>query len=111
MTDQISIDDFSKVDIRVGEIRSAEIIEDADRLLKLSVDLGEDEPRTIVSGIREHFSDEHELEGVKCAFVTNLPVRLIKGVESHGMILAAQYDQHFSLFRVSANTPPGAHAS
>jgi methionyl-tRNA synthetase len=88
----ISIDDFKKVDIAVGKILSAEKVPDTDKLLKLSVDLGEEAPRTIVSGISTYFPDCTVLVGKKCMFVANLEPRMIKGIESQGMILAVSAD-------------------
>jgi methionyl-tRNA synthetase len=85
---QINIDDFKKVELVVGQILSASKIPETDKLLKLSVDLGESVPRTIVSGISLHFPDCSVLVGKKCMFVANLEPRIIRGIESQGMILA-----------------------
>lgn len=107
----ISIEDFAKLDIRVGEILNAERVPETDRLLKLSVAMGEEAPRTIVSGIYEYFPDPQELVGVKCAFLANLEPRLIKGITSQGMILAVHTEAgDFSLFRVSEKIPAGVSA-
>ena len=84
----ISIDDFKKVDITVGKILSAEKIPETDKLLKLSVDFGELQPRQIISGISLYFPDCSILIGKKCVFVVNLEPRIIRGLESQGMILA-----------------------
>ena len=86
--EMINYDDFSKLDIRVGTIQSVEVVEDADKLLKLMVDLGEDEPRQIVSGIREHVADIESLVGKQTTFVCNLEPRIIRGLESNGMLFA-----------------------
>jgi methionyl-tRNA synthetase len=85
---EITYDDFTKLDLRVGTILSAEKVEKADKLLKLSVDLGF-ETRTIVSGIAEHFKPE-ELLGLQVSVVANLAPRKIRGIESKGMILLAE---------------------
>ncbi len=85
---KISYDDFKKVEIKVGRILAADRIPDTDKLLKLMVDLAEGEPRQIVSGIAEYFSDPAVLVGVKCLFVTNLEPRTIRGYESNGMLFA-----------------------
>jgi len=103
----ISYDDFAKLDITIGEILSVEVVENADKLLKLSVDVGEEAPRQIVSGIREYFEDPSELVGVRCPFLTNLEPRVIRGIESQGMILAASSSEQFSLLTLSAPLPPG----
>lgn len=104
----ISIDDFKKVEITVGEILSVELIEGSDKLLKLSVNFGEDRPRTVVSGIRRYFEDPQTLVGVKCGFVTNLEPRPIMGLTSEAMILAASSDTEFSLLRVDEHMSPGS---
>jgi methionyl-tRNA synthetase len=104
----ITIDDFHKLEIRIGEIKSAEKVPETDKLLKLSVDFGEETPRQIVSGISGFFPDPFELIGKKCAFAYNLEPRTIKGLESQGMILAVSGDDFFSLLEVLPNTPPGA---
>ncbi len=106
----INIDDFHKLEIRIGEIKSAEKVPETDKLLKLSVDFGE-EVRQIVSGISLYFPEPEELVGKKCAFAYNLEPRVIKGLESQGMILAVsgEGDQaFFSLLETLPNTPSGA---
>ena len=107
----ISLEDFKKVDIAVGEILSAEKVPETDKLLKLSVDLNEPAPRQIVSGISEYFPDCSVLVGKKCMFVTNLETRVIKGIESQGMILAVSTeDGKFSLLEPDGEIPAGARA-
>ena len=93
----ISYDDFSKLEITIGEILTVEVVENADKLLKFSVDVGEEAPRQIISGIREYFEDPQSLVGTKCPFLTNLEPRVIRGYESQGMILAVSDDQTFAL--------------
>jgi len=103
-----TIDDYAKIEIRIGKIINAEIIEGADKLLRLDVDLGEDNARQIVSGIRAFFPNLADLIGVKCAFLANLEPRTICGFESNGMILAASTEEgKFSLLRVSDDIPVG----
>jgi len=84
--DPISIDDFKKVEIRVGEIISAEEIEGSDKLLKLKVNFGSEE-RQVLSGIKVHVTPE-QIVGKRFPFVTNLPPRTMMGLESQAMILA-----------------------
>lgn len=84
----ISIDDFKKLEIKIGEIISVEKVPETDKLLKLFVDFGEEKPRQVVSGIAEFFSDPQVLIGKRCAFAANLEPKIIKGLESQGMILA-----------------------
>ncbi len=86
--DNIAFDDFTKMDMRIGTIKTAEKVKKADRLLQLSVDLGS-EVRTIVSGIAEHYTTE-EVIGRQVTVLTNLEPRKIKGIESQGMILMAE---------------------
>ena len=68
----ITYDDFVKLNIRIGTILSVECIEGADKLLKLMVDVGEESPRQILSGIRMFFTDPQELVGKQCPFLINL---------------------------------------
>jgi len=107
----ISLEDFKKVDIIVGKILSVEKIPDTDKLLKLSVDLAEETPRQVVSGIALYFPDINVLVGKKCMFVANLETRVIRGIESHGMILAVSTeDGRFSLLEPNDEIPAGARA-
>lgn len=84
----ISIDDFKKVEITVGEIVSAERIDGSDKLLKLKVNFGSEE-RQVLSGIAAYFADPSELVGKRVAFATNLAPRMMMGLESQAMILAS----------------------
>lgn len=104
----ISYDDFAKLDIRIGTILSVEVVEDADKLLKLTVDIGEENPRQVVSGIREYFDDPQELVGKQCPFLANLEPRVIRGLESQGMILAASNEGEFGLLIPHKTLPPGS---
>lgn len=107
----ISFEDFKKVDIAVGKILSAEKVPDTDKLLRLSVDLGEENPRQIVSGISMYFPDCSILVGKKCMFVANLEPRVIRGLESQGMILAVSTDDgNFSLLTPNEDIPAGTRA-
>ena len=84
----INFDDFSKLDLRVGHIISAEKMPKADKLLVLQVDLGI-EKRTVVSGIAMHF-EPSEIIGKQVTLVANLAPRKLRGVESQGMILMTE---------------------
>ena len=84
---QISIEDFAKVELKVGEIITAEKVENADKLLKFSVKVGE-ETRTIVSGIAKYYSPD-ELIGKEVVVVANLKPAKLKGIMSEGMLLCA----------------------
>ncbi len=97
---KISIDDFAKIEMKVGKILSAEEITGSDKLLKLSVDFKEAMPRQILSGIKKYFADPQALLGKKVAFVTNLEPRKMMGLESNGMILAVNDGEQFALMEV-----------
>lgn len=104
--EKINYETFSQIEVRLGTVIEAEIIPEADRLLKLTVDLGEEEPRQIVSGIREYVTPE-EIAGKQFPFVTNLEPRKIKGYESNGMIFAAGNEDTFTLLSPLKQVPPG----
>jgi methionyl-tRNA synthetase len=87
MSETIPFSDWEKLDLRVGKILKVEDIEGADKLYKLTVDIGS-EKRTVCAGIKEHYSKE-ELKGKRIILFTNLAPRKLKGIESQGMILAA----------------------
>ena len=118
----INIEEFKKVEIVVGKILSAEKIPETDKLLKLLVDLGpsvaktmegegKSDIRTIVSGISLYFPDCAVLVGRKCMFVANLEPRVIKGIESQGMILAVSTEEgKFSLLQPNDDIPVGTYA-
>lgn len=89
--DYMTFNDFEKVEMKVGQVVKCEVHPDADKLLIETVDFG-DETRTVVSGIREWMSPE-EMEGKKFVFVTNLPPRKIRGIESQAMILTAEAEE------------------
>ncbi len=86
---EITIDDFMRVDLRVGVVVSAEVVKEADKLLRLQVDLGEAKPRQIFAGLRAHYSDPSVLVGQRVTVVANLKPRQMKFGLSEGMILAA----------------------
>jgi methionyl-tRNA synthetase len=84
----ITIDDFAKVELRVGEIKVAERVPNADKLLRFEIDLGEEKPRQILAGLAEYYEPER-LIGRKVVVVANLKPRKMRGLESQGMICAA----------------------
>src|SRR5215471_15547305 len=88
---KIAIDDFIKVDLRVGLVLSAERVKGSDKLMHMKVDLAEAEPRTIVAGIAEAYTPE-QLVNRKVVIVANLQPRKLKGIESNGMIVAASVE-------------------
>jgi methionine--tRNA ligase beta chain len=107
---KISYEDFVKVEIKVGKIISAEKVLNADKLLKLAVDFGEDKPRQVISGIAETFKEPSSLLGVVAIFVTNLEPRMIKGYESQAMILATGEKDNIVLFRPDKEVKLGQKA-
>ena len=107
MAEYISIDQFKLMDIRVGKVVSAEIVQDADKLLRLMVDCGEPEPRQIISGIRERVADPQELVGKRLLFILNLEPRTIRGLESKGMLCAVGDDTSFAFLTPDREVPSG----
>jgi len=103
---QIQYDDFAKLDIRVGTVVAAEPIEGANKLIKCTIDLGDFGIRTIVSGIKEWKTPE-ELVGKQLPYIVNLAPRMLRGVESQGMLLAASDDQGVVLLLPERSVPPG----
>lgn len=89
--ENISFEDFKKVDLRVAKIITAEKLEDSQKLLKIKVSVGEDEERVVVSGVAEYYSPE-DLIGKEVVIVLNLEPKVIFGVESHGMLLFSKKD-------------------
>jgi len=89
---QISFEDFAKIDLRVAKVLEARDHPNADKLLVLTVDLGQ-ERRQLVAGIKGHYKPE-ELVGKNIIVVANLAPRTMRGVESQGMLLAAVSDDH-----------------
>ncbi|MGZ6135480.1 MAG: methionine--tRNA ligase subunit beta, partial [Myxococcaceae bacterium] len=86
--EEIDIDAFARVALKVGQVLAAERVPKADKLLKLTVDVGEGSPRTVVAGIAEAYAPE-VLVGRKVVVVANLRPRALRGIESRGMLLAA----------------------
>lgn len=103
-----TFDDFLKLEMRVGTITAIEAIPETDKLLKLTVDCGEEQTRQIVSGIKHYFDDFTVLIGTQAVFVTNLEPRTIKGIESQGMILAVGNENEFTLLTTMKPIAPGS---
>lgn len=102
--------DFQKLDLRVGTVVAAEKHPNADKLLRLEIDLGEGRPRQIVSGIAEHF-DPQTLVGIQVTVVANLAPRKLRGLESRGMILTAESGSGLELITVKNKMPEGSTVS
>lgn len=108
---RISIDEFSKIEVSVGTVRTAERVPETDKLLRLTVDFGEESgPRQIVSGIAAYVPEPEALVGRQLAFVTNLEPRTIRGLESNGMLFAVGSDETFAFLTPDRLVPPGTSA-
>ena len=82
----INFNDFQKLEIKIGEIKSAEAIPETDKLIKFIIDIGEKEIQ-VISGIKEHYPNPEMLTGKQVPVLVNLEPRVIKGFESQGMVL------------------------
>ena len=107
----ITYDQFAALDIAIGTIVKVEIVEDTDKLLRLEVEVGEEAPRQIISGIRTYFEDPQFLVGKQCPFVLNLEPRVIRGLESQGMIMAANHEETFGLLIPHNELPAGTRVT
>ena len=103
---QIQYEDFAKLDIRIGKVIAAEMVPDADKLIKCTIDFGTAGERTIVSGIAEWKKPE-ELVGKLLPYVFNLAPRVLRGVESQGMLLAASDENGVALLEPERALTPG----
>lgn len=83
----LSIEEFAKLEARIGKVLSAEAVEGSEKLIRLMLDFGEERPRQILSGIRSWYEPE-TLVGKKMLFVVNLAPRKMMGLESQGMLMA-----------------------
>jgi len=110
-TKMISYEDFKKVEMKVGKIVSVEVVEGADKLYKFMVDLGEESPRQILSAIREYYSEPEFFVNKKLVFVSNLEPRVIRGLESQGMVVAVDGFENQPIFLVpEEDVPNGSKA-
>ena len=105
MNDMISYDDFAKLDIRIGKILEAEKVEGTDKLLKLKVDIGEEE-RQVIAGISKSYEPE-DLIGKESIFLVNLEPRKIRGLESQAMIMIAVDVDNMTLVSPVEEIEPG----
>lgn len=106
MSSNIPFEDFKKLEIKIGKIEEAERVEGSDKLLKLQVDLG-DGMRQIVAGIGR-FHDPADIIGHEIVVLANLEHREIMGLESQGMLLAADSEEGPVLLRPDREVPPGS---
>ena len=105
----IGLEDFLKLDLRVAKVLSAEKVEGSEKLLKLSISLG-DEERTIVAGIAKHYKAE-DLVGKKIIVLANLKPRKLFGIESQGMLLAASDGETLSILVPERDLKEGSKVS
>lgn len=107
----ITIDDFAKLELKVGTVLEASEVEGADKLLKLIVDIGEDPPaggpRQILAGLKQ-FVNAQDLVGKQIIVIANLKPRMMMGIESNGMLLAADTVDGPVFITPSRNVPPGS---
>ena len=105
--EEIQYEDFAKLDIRIGTVVAAELVPETDKLIKCTVDFGEElGQRTIVSGIAEWKKPE-ELVGRQFPYIVNLAPRMLRGVESQGMLLAASDGGGVALLAPERTLPTG----
>ena len=102
--DTITYEDFVKLDIRVGTIKEAKEHPDSDKLLILKIDEGKEEPRQLVAGVKEHYTEE-ELKGKQVVFLANLEPKELRGELSQGMILAAVEGDELAVLTVDKKVP------
>ncbi|WP_297281680.1 methionine--tRNA ligase [uncultured Anaerococcus sp.] len=107
---EISYEDFAKLDLVVGKVLSCKDHPDADKLYVFKVDIGEAEPRTIISGIKKWYGVD-DLVGKNVIVVRNLAPRKMRGIESEGMMLAADFDNELSMLTTLKDMKPGSKVS
>ena len=103
---EITFDDFAKLDIRVGTVVAAEPVPETDKLIKCTIDFGDLGTRTIVSGILEWKKPE-DLVGKQLPYIVNLAPRMLRGVESQGMLMAASDADGLALLSPERSVAPG----
>ncbi|MBP6044947.1 MAG: hypothetical protein WAT72_02690 [Microgenomates group bacterium] len=104
----ISIDDFKKLEIKIGKVKSVEKVENADKLLKFIFDIGNGEERQILAGIAEFYTDLESLVGMEVPLLLNLEPRMMRGLESQGMMLAADDGEKAVLLHPDKDIPAGS---
>jgi len=106
--EEITYEDFAKLDIRIGLVKAAEMVPETDKLIKCTVDFGDDfGVRTIVSGVALHV-DPEAIVGKRLPYIVNLQPRMLRGVESQGMLLALSFGENdFSFLLPEKEVPAG----
>ncbi|MBI2482221.1 MAG: methionine--tRNA ligase subunit beta [Candidatus Vogelbacteria bacterium] len=108
MLNTIPYDDFARSELKIVQIKTAERVEGSEKLLKIIVDDGSDTDRQIISGIGKYY-DPAELLGKQVVIVTNLEPRMLMGLESQGMLLAASAGETLALLTPDQPLPPGSN--
>lgn len=110
--EQITYGDFQKLDIRIGKVLTAEGVPNTDKLIHLTVDIGRDEVRHLVAGMKDYYEPE-EMVGKLIVVLANLEPRKMRGIVSNGMLLAASADNFktVKLLTVDSEMPPGSKVS
>lgn len=103
----VNIDDFAKLELKVGTVLEAEALEESEKLIKLKVDIGEENPRQILAGIKLYYKPE-DLVGKQVIVIANLEPRMMMGFESQGMLLAADSEDGPSFLTPIKPVKPGA---
>lgn len=102
----INYDQFSQLELKVGTVLEAEDLNRSEKLIKLKVDLGEEEPRQILAGVKQWYKPK-DFKGKQVVVVTNLEPRVMMGLESQGMMLAADSEDGPVFLTVPKKVPPG----
>ena len=105
---EVTYDEFKKLELRIGTIVAIEDHPNANKLFVLRVDLGEPEPRQLVAGLRPYYPDPAKLLGKQIVVVANLAPALLRGIESRGMLLAAQDADRVIILTSDEPMPPGS---
>lgn len=103
----ITLEDFKRLDLRVGTVTGVSEHPNADSLILLETDIGEENPRQLVAGIKKHY-DSEELEGTQIIVLTNLEEATIRGEKSEGMVLAATTGEDVVLITPDKDVPAGS---
>ncbi len=103
---EIQYEDFAKLEFRIGTVIAAEMVPETDKLIKCTIDFGEMGTRTIVSGIAQ-WKNPEALIGCQFPYIVNLAPKMLRGVESQGMLLAASDDDGVALLEPERSVPPG----
>ena len=108
MAENVTFEDFKKLDIRIGQVKSVEKVPDTDKLLKIIFDIGNGEERHIMAGMAEFFNDSQVLIGKQLPLLLNIEPRNFRGHTSHGMIIAADFEHKPIFLEPEKSIPNGS---